>query len=196
MYWIGADDIEGIKDKLSINREICGIIIPSHINSGKLELESRDLGPKIEDGDRGSCKSTNVGLNFHTHPLVVWPWPSTEDMFIVLSDRGPLTTLWGSLIFTEWGVWEIFAPQKFPKETLEKVKEWWTVNASDVLYYDLKLDQDSNVPHLENSRNFIQKFVDMWGSEFGDSGLEIALTGWDSIDGDYYLQTGLNGVKL
>lgn len=188
--------LKKIRSKLRQRSEICGIVAPSSSDKDILELKSLDNGPYIHDGERGSCRSTNIWINYHTHPLVVWPWPSTEDIFKVLVDRGDRPVLWGSLIFAEWGIWEIFSHHKVPRRKLDEKEEWWTVNASDELFYALKLDEKPKVPLLSTVHKPLQSYVDLWGEAFDDLGFRITLTDWKDIPGDYYLQTGLQDVPL
>jgi len=188
--------LKEIRSKLRQRSEICGIVVPSSSDKDILELKSLDNGPYIHDGERGSCRSTNIWINYHTHPLVVWPWPSTEDVFKVLADRGTNPELWGSLIFTEWGIWEISSHRKISRRKLDEKEEWWTTNASDELFYALKLDENPKVPPLSTVHKPLQSYVDLWGEAFGDLGFLITLTSWDDIQGDYYLQQGLQDVPL
>lgn len=184
-----------IHKKLDEKREICGIVIPERTH-GVLKLDFRDFGPVVKDGERGSCRSTNSGLNFHTHPYIVWPWPSTEDMFNILYSRDQQKELWGSLIFTEWGIWEIYGPTKFSRNMLNKDKEWWNVNASDKLFFALGLDENALVPPLKEVLTPIREWMALWDEEFGESGLQITLTGWDKIKNNYYLQTNIQDKTL
>nr|QBK92315.1 MAG: hypothetical protein LCPAC304_06620 [Pithovirus LCPAC304] len=196
---IPASTLQNIRENLRKNAEICGVVVPSSRSKNILELDSRDIGPKIKDGKRGSCRSTNVWINFHTHPLVVWPWPSTEDMFQVLYDRHHNRRkgeLWGSLIFTEWGIWEIYAPKKFSRKELDATKEWWTVHTSDKLFFALDLDQNPTVPSFHKVHEPLQNYLNLWGDHFGPFGFEVTLTDWNDIRGDYYLQTGLQFIPF
>lgn len=196
MYRIPTSTLRTIQDALEKPYEICGIVLIDTQNPEILELESKDYGPQIKNGDRGSCRSTNVGLNFHTHPKMVWPWPSTEDMFNVLYQRNQKSVLWGSLIFTQWGIWEIYAPTKFSRDDLNKTKDWWDQNVSDKLYFALKLDKDPTVPPLKRILKPLQTYLNAWGDAYGDSGMEITLAAWEDIKGDYYLQTSLRTIDL
>lgn len=188
--------LKQIRSKLREKSEICGVVVPSSLDSDILELESLDVGPYIHDGERGSCRSTNVWINFHTHPLVVLPWPSTEDVFKILYDRERQPVLWGSLIFTEWGIWELFSSHKVPRHELDEMEDWWTTNASDKLFYALQLDETPQVPHLNTIHKPLQSYLDLWGQSFRNLGFEMTLTDWKDIvgDGNYYLQTGLQDV--
>jgi len=185
--------LEETKEKLSAKSEICGIVVPK---DDILELKYLDVGPLIRDGERGSCRSTNIWINFHTHPFVVYPWPSTEDVFKILYDRESEPILWGSLIFTEWGIWELYSPTKITRNTLDEMFEWWTVNASDKLYFDLELDKNKQVPPANQVIDQIQDYLDLWNEGFGEIGVEITLTFWEDIDSDYSLQTGLSDIPF
>ena len=44
-----------------------------------------------------------TSIIWHTHPLKSRPWPSFEDIFMVIKSNKPQA----SLIFTRWGLWEI-----------------------------------------------------------------------------------------
>jgi len=191
MRRIPRNTLDEFKKKLDARSEICGIVVPG---SDILELKSLDVGPHIHDGERGSCRSTNIWINFHTHPFVVYPWPSTEDVFKILYDRGSSPVLWGSLIFTEWGVWELYSPTKIPQDTLDEMFEWWTVNASDKLFFDLGLDQKKQIPQAQQVVKQIQDYLDLWNEGFGELGVEITLTFWEDIEHDYLLQTGLSEI--
>ena len=197
---VSARDLHNLHQKLEENWEICGVITPGNGKLGdsrhqELQLESRDIGPYINDGDRGSCKSTNKWINFHTHPYVTYPWPSTEDIFKVLTERSG-AVLWGSLIFTEWGIWEIYSAEKVDKSYLDSIQEEWTTNTSDKLFYDLNLEENSEVPDLNTVHGALQSFLDKWGRGWEDVGLEITLTDWRDIPEYYPLQTGLQSVPI
>jgi len=197
--YISSEELLIIKEKLNKRREICGIVIPGN---EELVLEFRDRGPYINNGDRGSCKSTNVWINFHTHPYVTLPWPSTEDIFKVLENRkGPI--LWGSLIFCEWGIWEIYSSGKIDKKYLDKILQEWTTNTSDELFRDLDLRDfvenpgaNGAIPELENVHKPVKSFLDKWGNGWEEYGLEITITDWKDVPGYYPLQTGLKNVPL
>lgn len=188
--YITGEDLKLLRSKLKERYEICGILIPGE---GELELESRDIGPYIDDGERGSCLSTNVWINFHTHPLVTLPWPSTEDIFKVLESRRG-STLWGSLIFCEWGIWEIYSPRKVSKSYLDRIQGEWTEKTSDKLFYELNLSDPPVVPGVNEAEEAIKRFLDRWYRGWGETGLEITLTKWDDVPGHYPLQTGLQQV--
>lgn len=188
--YIDAEDLLYLKERLEERREICGIVFQGE---GELQLQSRDIGPYISNGERGSCKSTNVWINFHTHPYITLPWPSVEDIFKVLESRsGPI--LWGSLIFCEWGIWEIYSPEKVSRRYLDSVQKEWTENASDKLFYDLGLKEDFEVPDLKEVHGPLQTFLNKWYVGWKDTGLEITLTDWRDVPGHYPLQTGLQQV--
>jgi len=183
-----------IANLLSERAEICGVVIPGN---NELDLRSLDVGPYINDGERGSCRSTNVWINFHTHPVFVWPWPSTEDVFKILYDRGvQKPVLWGSLIFTEWGIWELYSPTKIFPDDLNEDFKWWTINASDKLFFDLNLGKGKTAPSSQEAEKQIREYVNLWNDAFGSLGFEMKITFWENIPGDYVLQTGLANVPL
>jgi len=194
MRTINKNTLVELTNLLHERSEICGIVIPGN---NELELQGLDVGPYIKDGERGSCRSTNVWINFHTHPMYVWPWPSTEDVFKVLYDHGAQKpVLWGSLIFTEWGVWEIHSPTKIFPDDLNEDFEWWTVNASDKLFFDLNLSKRKTAPSSQEAEKYIREYVNLWNDAFGPLGFEMQITFWENIPGDYTLQTGLASVPL
>jgi hypothetical protein len=192
MVWrIPKNSLAKIKQTLKKNHEICGICIGK--DGDILELEYIDNGPPIEKGEVGSCRSTNKWINFHTHPTIVWPWPSTEDVFKVLRKRDG-KPLYGSLIFTEWGIWEIYAANKVEDSYLTEIEESWTQYTSDKLFYDLELTPKSKPPAFSKASEHIISYLDKWSEIFWDIGLDICLTSWNGLEQDqsYQLQTELS----
>jgi hypothetical protein len=192
-YILLQKDLLFAKKLLSLNYEVCGNFRLKSNNI--LHLDISDEGEPIRQGERGSCISTNVWMNWHTHPYMVLPWPSTEDIFKILFDRKDDPILWGSLIFTEWGVWEIYSTQKDSVSNIQEGEEEWTQYTSDALYSDLGLDNDIPVPSINESKPYIINYIRKWKERFNYLGLEITLTDWNSISKDYVFKTGLATVK-
>jgi hypothetical protein len=192
---IAQKDIEQVKRYLTLDHEICGLIRPIRRNdSSVLGLNITDRGESIEPGERGSCVSTNVWMNYHTHPRLVLPWPSTEDVFKILYDREDDPVLWGCLIFTEWGVWELYAPKKESVSQIHHKEKEWTQETSDVLYYDLNLERQKRLPSLKEAQTYVLKYIKKWKTRFRNLGLQMTLTSWSRIQGGYTFRTGLGQV--
>lgn len=137
-------DIRPIFPLMDINRETCGKIEEDDcrivrtkkgrkkICSYELVAENHGNVIKNPTKDRGSCPFQNNRLVWHTHPnQVTLPWPSTEDIFTVLSSKNDV-----SLIFTSWGIWEIFYDGPLLKFTMNDIKNW-TEGVSDSIAKDV-----------------------------------------------------------
>lgn len=180
---------------LSLSYEICGLIRPvSKKRDDVLGLKVTNEGEYIKHGNRGSCVSTNVWMNYHTHPYRVLPWPSTEDVFKILYDRGHDPVLWGCLIFTEWGVWEIYCPKKENVEDIDKDYTSITQETSDRLYNDIDLFNRDTIPSLDEVKSQVTDYIKLWKKKYKSYNLEITLTAWEAIPSNYAFKTNLKQV--
>jgi hypothetical protein len=187
---ISRKDCQRLYKYLDLDAEICGVCVPPTAGP-YLQLSDRDQGPTIREGERGSCRSTNRWINYHTHPRLSKPWPSVEDVFNVLYERPPAENLWRSLIFTEWGIWEIYSPRCYDPDWLDEQLEWWKQHVSYRLYWDLFPHPKSPVPPYAQARPAIEEFARSWRQKFGPQGLEIVLTPWSEIKNGYTLVSSL-----
>lgn len=197
-YNISKASVQKAKSQLKLSKEICGIIRPiSKKDPWKLGLDITDEGDDIKPNERGSCVTTNVWMNYHTHPYVVLPWPSTEDIFKILYKRDPDPKLWGCLIFTEWGIWEIYSPKKIDVNVIYSEIDDWTDFTSDELFYALNLDDEIKVADISepNTKRAVNAYIQKWKSKYKDLGLEIKLTDWKTIPNSYTFKTGLKKVQ-
>lgn len=193
-YFIPIQYIKQAKKALDLDYEVCGIIRPLKRNKSVLGLDITDLGEKIKLGERGSCISTNVWLNYHTHPHMVLPWPSTEDVFKILYDRGSDPVLWGCLIFCQWGVWEIFSSKKEAANVIDASFEAWTQKTSDALYHQLNMDTLNAVPPLRIAKKYVLRYIEKWEKRFAHLDLQMMLIPWNSISGDYYFYSQIMNI--
>ena len=192
------------------NREYCGKMVSPNtkidVKKRNLRMEITDEGPVIDDTVRAQCEQQNTPLIWHTHPQVkgVLPWPSTEDVFAVLSDNevdveGNVnfkTNRLGSLIFTEWGIWEIVARQKVYVSALQQLYGGFN-KMSDMFYFDVVNLKDNKVKDVSTVIANIDGYRKGWLNTFDDgkNRFEMYFTPWSDIGDTFKLKsTVLNSV--
>lgn len=193
------------------NREYCGKMVSPNttidLKRRNLRLEITNEGPVIDDTIRAQCEQQNTPLIWHTHPKVkgVLPWPSTEDVFAILSDnevdvQGNFnfkTNRLGSLIFTEWGIWEIVAPQKVYVSALQNLYAGFN-KMSDMFYFDVVNLQNKQVKDVDIVIANINGYIQGWINTFDDGKgrFEMYFTPWSDIGDTFKLKsTVLNSIQ-
>jgi hypothetical protein len=102
-----------IDELLPLKAEVCGIVAPED-----MRLVIQRMGENIEG--RNLCTNTKYDkIIFHTHHYGAKPYPSAEDIVKVIKNE----VIELSLIFTEWGVWQIRSMKKISRDNTEKVNE-------------------------------------------------------------------------
>jgi len=104
--------------KLFVNLpvEMCGHYFNEHVHSAEPKLFLDNIGVNLET--RGACVSrTDHPITWHTHPKGrIW-YPSPEDIIRTFQTKSPspdyIHSSSTSLIFTEKGIWELFALKTF-----------------------------------------------------------------------------------
>lgn len=118
MYKISSQTLDEIQTILGKRHEYCGIFI-KHSNNMLMIHPKRVEGDLIKweydkkDYSRGTCSHNKFDLAdwrfiYHTHPVASLPYPSGEDYVKVM----PPSAIEYSLVFTIWGIWQIFIPIK------------------------------------------------------------------------------------
>lgn len=92
---------------LGKNVEACGHLLEQ--KSNELTVYISVYGKQI--AGRGTCQHLKyTKYIFHTHPSGLIAYPSAEDVVNILKTGAPFT----SVIFTNWGIWEISSAEKMP----------------------------------------------------------------------------------
>ena len=149
---------------LNLDSEVCGII----------EKESDKTIFKIYSQDSEISKDKSMCLHgkyapyiFHTHPNTSKSYPSASDIIKVIKHN----TIKSSLIFTRWGIWEIYSnmKKKISIEMQEDMKN--KINTVfETLYFKTEKGRAKTVDYI-----FIDKFLNDFKSEFD---INILLTPW------------------
>ena len=196
MTALAKSGVNRIYNYMTHNYEVCGALIPFPNSKNLVDAAYVERGPDIEPGVRASCNLPSSLVNWHTHPRVTGtlPWPSTEDIFKVLS--GPevvngkvlySANTVGTLIFTDWGVWEISSKYKFPVEKFTRLLVDKFNRLSDEFYNNVIVD--GRILTASEADIHIELFINDWEVEFEDQELEIILTPFNTIVGDYKFKT-------
>jgi len=188
--------VSRIYNYMTHNYEVCGALIPFPNSQNLVDAAFVERGPDIEPGVRASCNLPNSLVNWHTHPRVsgTLPWPSMEDVFKVISGPEivdgivlyPATTV-GTLIFTDWGVWEISSKYKLPvqnftREMVDKFKR-----LSDEFFGNVVVN--GRILTVMEVDLYIGLFINDWEVEFEKQELEITLTPFNVIKDNYEFKT-------
>jgi hypothetical protein len=107
-YYISTDNLEGIYAELEDrDYEICGFLKSNRENK-YLELDEQEN--ISTDFTRKSCQTKKYKMIYHTHPLSSKSYPSSEDIFKIVKLKNKIIKI--SVIFTRWGIWELYCNKK------------------------------------------------------------------------------------
>jgi len=107
-YYISTDNLESIYAELEDrDYEICGFLKSNRENK-YLELDEQEN--ISTDFTRKSCQTRKYKMIYHTHPLSSKSYPSSEDIFKIVKLKNKIIKI--SVIFTRWGIWELYCNKK------------------------------------------------------------------------------------
>ena len=122
---------------------------------------------------------------WHTHPNISKSYPSVQDLFFTLRKTPNI-----SIIFTKWGIWELYAGKKYniTKENIDYFRRKYIDDILAKIYFGtgkgkvdvLNKDQLSVV--LEQTKN-LNRIMTHFGFKF-----IISFTDWRDIGFEYILK--------
>lgn len=160
-----------------IDVEVCGFL---EVRNKNLNLFINNIGIKLET--RGTCQHTKyTPYIFHTHNIGLLSYPSPEDIYTMMKFHSnnfendfPLI----SIVFTEWGIWEISFPHK--KFTLDENWLKYLHEVTDTPFHHITIEKIPEViKHVVKTINKERAF----GNRF-----QLFFTKWPKI-GSYKLKT-------
>ena len=174
-------DLNAIYDLLESKTETCGFLT----ENGDVIIDS--FGTDVNG--RGMCSHSRYETYmWHTHPYSLKSYPSAEDILYVLKKHvhnKPRI----SLIFTAWGIWELYALNK-----LNIDQNWYTYlyktaqDAFNGLYHITGRGKDElttntlaylQITLIELTYNINRKY---------DFGFQISFVPWNKTEGLYKLR--------
>lgn len=170
--------LQVVKSFLNLEFEVCGSIKDHESSSGNkiiLEIHSQyKEKTKEEDNDRSHCYHLNYSKYiFHTHPYYSKSYPSASDIIKVLNN----SVIISSLIFTKWGIWEIYSDKKMKFSESQKTETKEILNKFLKDIYEKTDGGRADVVNYDLIEGYIKK-MEFFYKKFG---LEINLTPWSRI---------------
>ena len=102
MFWI--------HQLLDLDTEACGIL--ESVDEERFHLILDAIGESDKAG-RKLCRFPRYSTYiWHTHPKFSKGYPSAEDIAKTLKPRERADLIYDQLIFTDWGIWEMYAGNK------------------------------------------------------------------------------------
>lgn len=171
MKYIHQHNLDTIKILIHEDYEMCGEInVTSH---GGINLVEINKGEKIKNNE-GTCKPADTELEWHTHPAFTYGFPSFQDIFRVIGTETP-THL--SIIFSTWGIWEVFTQHKI---------DWKILKDHEADYFG-RLQQD--FIKSKDQLQFINIFINAYMEKFHAMGFNMTFTPWNKVNDKYKLKT-------
>jgi hypothetical protein len=187
MPFISGKNLEIVKDLIQ-NRdvEVCGNLLTS------AEADVYGVGRPVGDelvlyletvGERSSCQNkTYAARMWHTHSKHSKGYPSASDIILPLRKRPD-----NSLIFTIWGIWEIFSREKYVNELSPERREYITDHyIQKVLDKIYKYTDGGRNPNIRTDyvRQLSESLVKVMRS-LGYQ-IQIRFTPWSQVGTDNY----------
>jgi len=170
--------LQTIKSFLNLDFEVCGSIKDHESSSGSkiiLEIHSQ-YKEKVKEEDIGKSHCYHLNYSkyiFHTHPYYSKSYPSSTDIIKVMNN----SIIISSLIFTKWGIWEIYSAKKMKFNDIQKEETKEILNKFLKGIYENTEGGRTNVVNYELIEGYIKK-IEFFYKKFG---LEINLTPWSRI---------------
>ena len=180
MKYIDSKDIERARQWLLLEEEKCGYLIPHGEN--RVVVIEDGIGGQRRGRRLCNYNSPYKKYLWHTHPLTSQSYPSTEDVIKVIKPRTNDVVM-VSLIFTKWGLWEMFAKSK---GIISNSVSHDLNNAYGRLYNMTERGRGvlthGTLPIVQSYINDVKYSLQEWG-------YEMSFTGWDTLKGgDYYMR--------
>lgn len=160
------------KNFLNLENEVCGYI-ENIFDKIILKIFSQE---EIET-TKSLCFHDNFysPYIFHTHPNNSKSYPSASDIIKVLK----YDIIKSSLIFTKWGIWEIYShvKKKFEKDEQNDIVE--TINTIFEEFYKLTNKGRTDIPDYIFIKNFMEAFKEVFKKDFKID-IDIILTPWNN----------------
>jgi hypothetical protein len=172
---IPSSSVKAMHALLEKNVEMCGYLTEQFIPYINM------VGP----GESGQCDVSEYRpLMWHTHPNVSKSYPSVQDIIHVLhKSSGNPTIFTGSIIFTRWGIWELFCANKkaLDEYSAKNIIPALLKTQLDKLYENSRKDLTNQT--LQDITIVIQNIT----RNFTDFRFQLYFTPWKNIPGDYVL---------
>jgi len=163
-------EIGYIKTLLNLPVETCG-----YVNKDLIPVV--DGVPEDSTTGRGKCRNNKYyPVIWHTHPVNMQSYPSVEDIIKILKPR-PNGIPKISLIFTRWGIWNLWSGRKgvVSKELTRLLSKTY----SGLYHITNKGRGDISIP-------FVNSYINELEYILSDYNFNIRLTLWSEIRGDIY----------
>lgn len=185
--YISNTDLKIVKELILYKtEEACGFLLESETNQLRLYIDSYGT----EEKGRGMCQhSKYTKYIWHTHTNIHKGYPSAEDIVKILKWRAndfPRV----SVLFTPWGIWEIFTVQKvtIPEYRLQQILNDIS-HAFDGLYHIT----EKGMGMIKNIEEFIGSTINAVtyyiNNALGIKTFSMTFTMWERIHGSYTLIT-------
>lgn len=183
-FFISKNDLENVKIFFTLNVELCGHILFKYEEKKIYNLENESSILYINSvGEKNYC---NIKIDpvyvWHTHSNISKGYPSFQDILM------PVTTIiHSSVIFTKWGIWELFSTKKNLKENKEKIEKDIKYYL-DKIYFDTekgrkeKILKDDSIKIDKNMKK-IKKVLKKYDIDFQSS-----FTSWENIENQYQVK--------
>ena len=191
MPFLSGKSLEIVKDLIqNRNVEVCGNLISSA--EAEMYGVERPVGDELilyleTVGERSFCQNKTYGPRiWHTHSKESKGYPSASDIILPLRKRPD-----NSLVFTIWGVWEIFSKEKYAKELTVERREYliehYIQKVLDKIYKYTDGGRSVNirVDHVQQLAESLVKIMRSLGYQ-----IQIRFTPWSQIGFDGYRLLG------
>jgi hypothetical protein len=169
MTYIDEGSIFWVQKFLDLDTEACGIL--ENTSDDKLRIILDAMGE--EENGRKLCRFLRYSTYiWHTHPKSSKGYPSAEDIAKTLKHK----QIYSQLIFTDWGIWEMYAGKK-------KVPSVNTVaainNEANALYH---LSEKGKI--LTSSNMFaLESYIFALENNLSSYDFKIVFTSWWKLKG-------------
>jgi len=185
MHVIPQDALLGIKEMITKRFEVCGILIQTDKESKYPEFYPFvDAVGKTIKG-RNSCIHPRYGQYiWHTHSETMKGYPSGEDIIKIIKKRELYFQIRSSIIFTSWGIWEIFSKNKV---TINPNMQKYIIKMISPLWNGIYHITKRGRTYYPKINNFLHSIIDeicrFINNKFErvDLGLEISFVSWNDI---------------
>lgn len=176
MVLISKKQLNQIHEFINLNHEVCGYIEPH--GSDLRFLFSKKAS--VKDETKGVCEYDRYEpMLWHTHAISHLGYPSMEDINKSIKSRRRKDDIVIQLIFTSWGVWELFCSEKTNVDI--KILDRDINNGTNrVLYF--KSNKGRTVPDHQSVTDYTNALMSL---PYMRGKFYITFTPW-SVIGDHF----------